>query len=42
VPEVQAWHDERLMKYPRSLAVTWQTTLEQLSAGEIALLRLLA
>ena len=38
VPEVQAWHDERLMKYPRSLAVTWQTTLEQLSAGEIALL----
>jgi hypothetical protein len=42
VPEVQAWHDERLMKYPRSLTVTWQTTLEQLSAGEIALLRLLA
>jgi hypothetical protein len=42
VPEVQAWHDERLMKYPRSLAITWQTTLEQLSAGEIALLRLLA
>jgi tetratricopeptide repeat protein/NB-ARC domain-containing protein len=42
VPEVQAWHDERLMKYPRSLAITWQTTLDQLSAGEIALLRLLA
>jgi hypothetical protein len=42
VPEVQAWHDEQLMKYPRSLAVTWQTTLEQLSTGEIALLRLLA
>lgn len=30
------------MKYPRSLAVTWQITLEQLSTGEIALLRLLA
>jgi len=30
------------MQYPRSLAVTWQTTLDRLGAGEIALLRLLA
>lgn len=40
--EVQEWHDGRLMHYPRSVAVTWQTTMEQLGAGEIALLRLLA
>ena len=42
VPAVQEWHDARLMQYPRSVAVTWQTTLERLGAGEIALLRLLA
>ena len=30
------------MHYPRSLAVTWQTTLDRLGAGEVALLRLLA
>jgi tetratricopeptide (TPR) repeat protein len=39
---VAKWHNERVMKYPRSLAVTWQTTIEQLGAGEVALLRLLA
>ena len=39
---VKEWHDERVMKYPRSVAVTWQTTIEQLGAGEVALLRLLA
>ncbi|MGH8489047.1 MAG: tetratricopeptide repeat protein [Gammaproteobacteria bacterium] len=42
VPAVQEWYDPRLMQYPRSLAVTWQTTIDQLGAGEIALLRLLA
>jgi hypothetical protein len=42
VPAVQEWHDARLMQYPRSVAVTWQTTMERLGAGEIALLRLLA
>ncbi|HEV3343604.1 MAG TPA: DUF4062 domain-containing protein, partial [Pirellulales bacterium] len=41
-PAVQAWHNERLMKYPRSLAVTWQTTIDQLGSGDVALLRLLA
>jgi hypothetical protein len=24
---VEEWHDERVMKYPRSVAVTWQTTI---------------
>lgn len=42
VPAVQEWYDERLMQYPRSLAVTWQTTIDRLGAGEVALLRLLA
>ncbi|HWB14503.1 MAG TPA: tetratricopeptide repeat protein [Pirellulales bacterium] len=41
-PAVQGWYDKRIMKYPRSLAVTWQTTIEQLDAGALALLRLLA
>ncbi len=29
LPQVQDWHD-RTMQYPRSVAVTWQTTLDQL------------
>ena len=40
--EVHAWYDPELMAYPRSVAVTWQTTLDQLGAGELALLRLLS
>jgi tetratricopeptide (TPR) repeat protein len=39
---VREWHDERLMKYPCSVAVTWQITMEQFAAGDVALLRLLA
>jgi hypothetical protein len=39
---VQGWHDPLLMEYPRSVAATWQTTIDQLGAGERALLRLLA
>jgi tetratricopeptide (TPR) repeat protein len=39
---VRAWYDPRVMKYPSSVAVTWQTTIDQLAAGEVALLRLLA
>jgi hypothetical protein len=42
VPTVQAWHDPQVMKYPRSVAVTWETTFRELGAGEITLLRLLA
>ncbi|MBU2693436.1 MAG: tetratricopeptide repeat protein [Candidatus Eisenbacteria bacterium] len=39
---VQEWYDPQLMKYPRSVAMTWQTTMEQLGVTEVALLRLLA
>ena len=39
---VREWHDDALMQYPRSVAATWETTLQQLGSGEIALLRLLA
>ncbi len=42
LPAVQEWHDPRLMKYPCSVAVTWQTTINMLRLGEIAHLRLLA
>ena len=42
LPAVQRWHNERTMKYPRSVAVTWETTLAQLDAGAKALLRILA
>jgi hypothetical protein len=40
--EVLAWHDERLMKYPSSVAVTWLTTFEQPSESERKLLNILA
>ena len=39
---VREWFDERLMHYPRSVAVTWETTLAQLDEPARALLRLLA
>jgi tetratricopeptide (TPR) repeat protein len=39
---VLGWYDSRAMRYPRSLAVTWQTTIERLSPGARALLRLAA
>ena len=39
---VRTWFDERLMHYPRSVAVTWETTLAQLDESAHALLRLLA
>ncbi len=39
---VQSWHDQRQMKYPRSVAVTWQTTLDQLGPAEVAVLNVLA
>jgi tetratricopeptide (TPR) repeat protein len=40
--EVLAWHDERVMKYPSSVAVTWLTTFEQLSESERKLLNIAA
>ncbi|MEI7462550.1 MAG: tetratricopeptide repeat protein, partial [Pirellula sp.] len=42
VPSVHEWHDDRMMKYPRSIAVTWQTTIDQLGKPERILLDLLA
>ena len=36
------WKDERLMQYPHSVGVTWQTTVEQLSAPARTLLDRLA
>lgn len=32
-PAVLAWHDEETMKYPRSLAITYETSVGQLSPG---------
>lgn len=42
ITAVSAWFDRRLMNYPRSLAVTWDTTLQQLNPPDAALLYLLA
>jgi tetratricopeptide (TPR) repeat protein len=39
---VLAWYDKRLMNYPSSVAVTWQTTIEELSHSERKLLNILA
>jgi tetratricopeptide (TPR) repeat protein len=40
--EVLAWYDKRLMNYTSSVAVTWQTTIEELSQSERKLLNILA
>ena len=37
-----AWYDKRLMNYSSSVAVTWQTTIEELSQSERKLLNILA
>ena len=36
--QVLKWYDERVMEYPRSLAVTWETSFAQLTPGAQALL----
>jgi tetratricopeptide (TPR) repeat protein len=41
-PEVLRWHDARLIEYPASVAVTWQTTFAQLTEPEQRLLQVLA
>ena len=41
-PEVLRWHDERLMQYPASVAITWETTFAQLTEPEQRLLEVLA
>jgi tetratricopeptide (TPR) repeat protein len=40
--KLRHWFDEREMHYPKSLAVTWETSFEQLSPSAQALLNLLA
>ena len=40
--KLRHWHDEQAMHYPRSLAVTWETSFEQLSPGAQALLDVLS
>lgn len=39
---VRTWVDERLMKYPRSVAATWDTTMREIGEGAQTLLRILA
>jgi hypothetical protein len=41
-PEVLRWHDQRLMQYPASVAVTWETTFVQLAEPERRLLEVLS
>ena len=41
-PEVLGWHDLRLMQYPASVAVTWETTFTQLAEPERRLLEILS
>ena len=41
-PEVLRWHDQRLMQYPASVAVTWETTFAQLDEPERRLLDVLS
>jgi hypothetical protein len=40
--KVRQWFDARLMKYPRSMATTWNTTFEQLTPGAADLLKKLS
>jgi hypothetical protein len=40
--DVLEWHDERLMQYPRSVAITWETTFERLPGPARRLLAVLA
>ncbi len=41
-PAVLAWHDEDLMKYPASVAITWETTFSQLPEPARQLLEVLS
>ncbi|MBL7733015.1 MAG: tetratricopeptide repeat protein [Chitinophagaceae bacterium] len=40
--EVLTWYDEQQMQYPRSVAITWQTSFDQLSPAATTLLNRLA
>jgi tetratricopeptide (TPR) repeat protein len=39
---VLTWHDKRLMQYPESVAITWETSFVQLAEAEQRLLQVLA
>ena len=41
-PAVLGWYDPRLMQYPRSVAITWQTSFDQLQPAARRLLQRLA
>lgn len=41
-PDALAWHDEETMKYPKSLAITYETSVAQLSDGAKDLFRVLS
>ena len=41
-PTALAWHDEEKMKYPKSLAITYETSVAQLSSGAKELFRILS
>ncbi len=38
--KVREWHNQRLMEYPRSVATTWKTSIDQLGSSGLTLLRL--
>ncbi|MCY2964436.1 MAG: tetratricopeptide repeat protein [Planctomycetota bacterium] len=40
--KVRGWYDPRVMQYPRSVATTWNTTVDQLTASARSLLELLS
>ena len=40
--KIRQWHDERVMHYPRNLAITWETSFEQLTSAAQGLLNLLS
>ncbi|MEK6260089.1 MAG: tetratricopeptide repeat protein [Planctomycetota bacterium] len=40
--KVRTWHDATRMSYPRSIAVTWDTSFEQLTSSSRALLNMLS
>jgi tetratricopeptide (TPR) repeat protein len=41
-PDVLRWHDDGLMEYPASVAITWETSFAQLAEPEQRLLQVLA
>ena len=40
--KVTGWYDERIMKYPKSVAITWNATIQAIGPAAEAILRLLS